>query len=87
MPHNGYFEEFLNEFQQYYCAIGELEGPNLVNLLDMKLPKSWNIAMAESIVERPLQRFSVGGVMARKQLRGVENFCYKVLDTSTNWGL
>ena len=33
----GYFEEYLNEFQQYYCTIGELDDTNLVNLLHRKL--------------------------------------------------
>jgi len=101
----GYFEEYLNEFQQYYCTIGELDDTNLVELLHRKLPEPWNVVVAKSMAKHPLERFTVGGVaerirellrkqcvennkskMARKQLKGNENFCYKILDVPTNWG-
>ncbi|PRQ24906.1 hypothetical protein RchiOBHm_Chr6g0277631 [Rosa chinensis] len=100
-----YFEEYLNEFQEYYCTIGELENTDLVNLLHRKLPEPWRTAVRESIAEKPIERFSVGGIadrirqllkeqckanlrakMAKKQLKGVENFCYGILDMPTNWG-
>ena len=61
----GYFEEYLNEFQQYYCTIGDLDNTNLVNLLHRKLPALWNMAIAESMAERPLHRFTVGEVAER----------------------
>ncbi|MDD0160952.1 hypothetical protein PSY24_23525, partial [Shigella flexneri] len=53
-----YFEEYLNEFQEYYCTIGELENTDLVNLLHRKLPKPWRTAVRESIAEKPIERFS-----------------------------
>lgn len=45
-------EEFLNEFQQYYFTIGELDDPNLVHLIHRKLLEPCNIAIAESIYQK-----------------------------------
>lgn len=61
----GYFKEFLNEFQEYYCTIEEQDDPNLVNLFHMKLHEPWNIVIVKSIAERPLVRFTVGEVTER----------------------
>ena len=34
-----YFEEYVNEFQEYYCTIGEFENEDLVLFLYRKLPE------------------------------------------------
>ncbi|KAL6138579.1 hypothetical protein ACLB2K_063860 [Fragaria x ananassa] len=100
-----YFEEYTNEFQNYYCTIGDIESNDLIRTYYRKLPEPWNDAVAQSLEENPLQYFTVGGIAervrdllrkqctenrksksAKKQLRGVENMCPKILDTPTQWG-
>ncbi|KAL6189333.1 hypothetical protein ACLB2K_040722 [Fragaria x ananassa] len=100
-----YFEEYTNEFQNYYCTIGDIENNDLIRTYYRKLPEPWNDAVAQSLEENPLQYFTVGGIAervrdllrkqctenrksktAKKQLRGVENMCPKILDTPTQWG-
>ncbi|KAL6193480.1 hypothetical protein ACLB2K_034564 [Fragaria x ananassa] len=97
-----YFEEYTNEFQNYYCTIGDIENDDLIRTYYRKLPKPWNDAVAQSLEENPFQYFIVGGITervrdllrkqctenkksktAKKQLRGVENMCPKILDTPT----
>ena len=60
-----YFEEYVNEFQEYYCTIGEFENEDLVLLLYRKLPEPWRTTVKEDIELRPLERFSVGGCVER----------------------
>ncbi|KAL6218811.1 hypothetical protein ACLB2K_012020 [Fragaria x ananassa] len=100
-----YFEEYTNEFQNYYCTIGDIENNDLIKTYYRKLPEPWNDAVAQSLEENPFQYFTVGGIVervrdllrkqctenrksktAKKQLRGVENMCPKILDTPTQWG-
>ncbi|KAL6183815.1 hypothetical protein ACLB2K_045225 [Fragaria x ananassa] len=100
-----YFEEYTNEFQNYYCTIGDIENNDLIRTYYRKLSEPWNDAVAQSLEENPFQYFTVGGIAeivrdllrkqcaenrksktAKKQLRGVENMCPKILDTPTQWG-
>ncbi|KAL6203855.1 hypothetical protein ACLB2K_027554 [Fragaria x ananassa] len=100
-----YFEEYTNEFQNYFCTIGDIENEDLIITYYKKLSEPRNDAVAQSLKENPLQYFTVGGIAERvrdllrkqftknrksktskKQLRGVENMCPKILDTLTQWG-
>ncbi|XP_050379767.1 uncharacterized protein LOC126797133 [Argentina anserina] len=49
-----YFEEYTNEFQNYYCKIGDIDNEDLVRTYYRKLPEPWNDAVAQSIEENPL---------------------------------
>ncbi|KAL6130306.1 hypothetical protein ACLB2K_068687 [Fragaria x ananassa] len=60
-----YFEEYTNEFQNYYCTIGDIESNDLIRTYYRKLPEPWNDAVAQSLEENPLQYFTVGGIAER----------------------
>ena len=60
-----FFEEYLNEFQDYYCTIGDLDNQDLIYLLFRKLPEPWRTVVKESIEFKPLDRLTVGAVAER----------------------
>ncbi|KAL6194743.1 hypothetical protein ACLB2K_035819 [Fragaria x ananassa] len=60
-----YFEEYTNEFQTYYCTIGDIENNDLIRTYYRKLPEPWNDAVSQSLEENPLQYFTVGGIAER----------------------
>ncbi|KAL6204212.1 hypothetical protein ACLB2K_021480 [Fragaria x ananassa] len=48
-----YFEEYTNEFQNYFCTIGDIENDDLIRTYYKKLSEPWNDAVAQSLEENP----------------------------------
>lgn len=100
-----YFEEYFNEYQKYYCCIGELDNTAYINAFSLKFPEPWRSAVDRSLVENSLEIYTLGSLaervrevmreqcyanlkarMTKKQLKGVQDMCPKILETPTNWG-
>ncbi|KAL6144083.1 hypothetical protein ACLB2K_054778 [Fragaria x ananassa] len=61
-----YFEEYTNEFQNYFCTIGDIENDDLIRTYYRKLPEPWNDAVTQSLEENPFQRKFSGTKYSKK---------------------
>ena len=68
-----YFEEYVNEFQEYYCTTGETDNEDLIYLLYRKLPEPWRTAVEESIEQKPLSGYQSEDVLNESEKYCVSN--------------